>query len=722
MSFRACEIHYFRVPRDLWEVVLLRAGQFGADTISTYIPWGFHEPAEGQVDLTGQTDDRRDLVGFMALVHAFGFGFVAKPGPFVDAELLGGGVPLWLPERYPQTLARRWNGDPFPHSDSHVPRCSVRHPRYVELVGRWFDAVTPILRDAQDRGFLTAVQVDNECPGDGFWSYEMDPPSPNRADHNDPWTDRDLPMPGHWPTPPPASNEALTPFVELDRYADEQMVGAVATFAQMLRDRGITAPLFHDMCCGRWEIGPMIADMGMLAQATGWLGSNVYAEDLRDPFFLHGEYGYSFEEYVHYCWWRPRLMRSLAPDHPVFTPEISAVADLYLQAPLIGGTDAFCVYVLHQVPFDAPDVGSYPRWASEAPVRADGEVERRFWNGKTLFLWQEAGGERLASSRVPADVALVYRREPEHAAIWAEVDGAGWPQDDPFGDEVRALNAGRRSQEQAQALVRAQIEFDVVDARFTAAGWERGYTHVLEPGAAVPTDPSLRYAWTDVGGVDASVRFAVDGSGDAFLVLVNRTQQRATGEVHWRGGDGGLSFALDGPALAAAQVEGGTGRVTSAILGGRARVGELAFTGRLGAIAHLTDGLVMTAGVDGEFTAPLGARPVRRLAMNGAFEPWEHRRSGDVVRYEVEVGDSVTDMVVAGDLPASYLARFDVFAHLMAARVGDDTDWVELQGKFAAARVRGDLSTSASVERSLRRLAAAELTVADRGRARGSER
>lgn len=716
--FRACEIHYFRVPRERWELMLLRAGQFGADTISTYIPWGFHEPEEGRVDLTGSTDARRDLAAFVDLVAAFGFGFVAKPGPFVDAELLGGGVPLWLPERYPETVARRWNGDAFPHSDSHVPRCSVRDPRYVELVGRWFDAVAPILRDAQDRGFLTAVQVDNECPGDGFWSYEMEPPSPNRVDYNDPWPGD--PMPTDWPTPPPASHEELAPFVALDRYADEQMVGAVATFAQMLRDRGITAPLFHDMCCGRWEIGPMVADMGELAQATGWLGSNVYAEDLRDPFFLHGEYGYSFEEYVHYCWWRPRLMRSLAPTHPVFTPEISAVADLYLHAPLIGGTDAFCVYVLHQVPEDAPEVGSYPRWASEAPVRADGELERRFWNGKTLFLWQDAGGERLAASRVPADVALVYRRDPEHAATWAEVDGAGWPPGDPFGDEVRAMNTGRRSQEQAQALVRTQIEFDVVDTRFAPDGWERAYTHVLEPGDPVPEDPALRYAWTDVEGVDASVRYATDDSGDVFLVLVNRTQDRAVGTVRWRGGDRGLPFELDGPALSAIQVDGVSGRVTSAILGGRARVGELAFTGRLGAVAVLDGCVAMTAGFDGEFTVPLEGRSLRRLATNGGLQPWDHRRVADVVRYEVEVGESVTDMVFVGDLPASYLSRLDVFADLMAARVGTRTDWEELQRDVAGARVRGDLAASAEAELALRRLAAAELTVADRERARGS--
>jgi hypothetical protein len=717
MSFRAAEVHYFRVDPDLWELVLLRAHQFEADTISTYIPWGFHEPEEGLFDLAGRTDDRRDLIRFVKLIDRFGMRLIAKPGPFVDAELLGGGVPTWLPERYPETIARRWNGDPFPHSDSHVPRCSVRHPLYVERVGRWYDAVAPILLGAQTEGFLEAVQVDNECPGDGFWSYEMDPPSPNRADYNDPWRDRDVQMPGGWPSPPPSTPEELAPFVELDRYADEQMVGAVATFAQMLRDRGIAAPLFHDMCCGRWEIGPMVADMGMLAQATGWLGSNVYAEDLRAPFFLHGEYGYSFEEYVHYCWWRPALTRTLAPDRPVLIPEISAVADLYLHAPLIGGTDAFCVYVLHQVPDDASDVGSYPRWASEAPLRADGTVEARFWNGKTLFTWQAAGGERLATSQPGADVALVYRRDPEHAATWAEVDGAGWPEGDPFGEEVRAMNTGRRSQEQAQALVRAGIEFDVVDPRFAPQGWQERYRHVLEPGDAVPLDPGLRYAWTDVEGVDASVRRATDGSRDVFVVLVNRTQERATGVVRWRGQDAGLAFALDGSALSAAHVDD-QGRVVSAILGGRARLGAMSFDGRLGVVGRFGDTLALSAPTDGEFSVPRGDRPVSRLGLDGTSTPWPHA-DGDVVVYRAALGESVTDLLWVGEPVAAYLEAIDVFAEAMAERVGDQTDWQRIQRDFAAARVRGDRDEELALRRRLVRLAGLELTVPDRERARG---
>ena len=709
MSFRAVELCYYRVPRDLWELYLLRSAQFGAATISTYIPWMWHEPEDGVFDLTGETDERRDLAGFLELVSAFGLRFVAKPGPFVDAELLGGGVPNWLHRKHTELIARRFDGTPFLHSDSHDPRCSVRHPLYVEYVGKWFDAVVPLLIGVQDRGEIVAVQVDNECPGDGFWSYEMDPPSPNRVDYSDPWIDRSYPMRETWPSPPPASMEELEPYVELERYADEQMVGAVATFAQMLRDRGITAPLFHDWCCGYWEVNTLLVDAGMLAKATGWLGHNVYAEEVRGPFYEQGEYRYSFEEYVNHCFWRPRLVRSLSPAYPVMTPEISAAGDLYVQAPLIGGTEAFAIFVLHQIPRDPPELGSYPSWGMEAPLRPDGEPRDRFWNGKTLFTYLAACGEAYARSSSPADVALVYRREPELAGSWAEVQGAGWPEGDPFGEQVRAMNAGRRSQEQAQELVRREVEFDVIDPRYAEPGWEERYRHVLEPGDPIPDDPGLRHAWTGPPDVDVGARFGEDG--EVFLTIVNRNQTRKEGVARWRGG-GALPFAMDGPKLCAAHVR--EGRVVSAILGGKATVGELGFTGRLGVVASFGDTLVLSAPVEGTFTVPVAGRPVQRLTMKGLLEPWT-RVEGDRVEYLEVDGHGITDLLFVGEPVAEYLASFERYRELMLRRLGEPLpDPDEVQWRLAQARSAGDLAASGEAERTLRLLRLAAQAVPDR--------
>jgi hypothetical protein len=705
-GFRAAEIHYFRVARDRWELYLLRAGQFGVDTISTYIPWSFHEPSPGAFDLAGETDERRDLAGFVELVHRFGYGFVAKPGPFVDAELLGGGVPPWLMEQYPEIVAERFNGEPFLHGDSHVPRASYRHPTYLEAVGRWFDAVAPVLVGAQEQGFLTAVQVDNECPGDGMWSYEMDPPSPNRADYNEPWTDRPFEMPRVWPSPPPASHEELAPFVELERYADDQMTEGVARFAAQLRTRGITAPLFHDMNCGRWEISPMLCDMGKLSRSVGgWLGSNVYAEDVRDPFYVAaGEYRYSFEEYVHFGHWRPRLMRSYAPDRPVFSPEIASVGDVFLSLPLMGGTEAWCVYMLHRVPDDPPELGAYPSWAMEAPMRVDGAPTERFWYGKALYTYLGAVPEMREAS-LPADVCLTYDREPELSASWAEIDGAGFPSGDAFGDEVRAMNHGRRSQELAQELVRRQIAFDVVDVRYPPApGWRSGYRHVLAPGDAVPDDDTLRVAWTDADEVDVTARLGADG--DVYLSLLNRGRSRREGTARWREG-GEVGFALDAPALSAVHL-GPDGRAWSALLGGRAHVGDLWFSGRLGAVGRYGDSLQLVASTEGVFRVPVDGRPVWRLLWNGEIAPWE--AEGDFIQFIDVDGAGRTDSLFVGEPVAAYLERFDRFRELMAERLGDqvmadpEAAWARAQREMALARAAGALDDAEPHERLIRRL------------------
>ena len=87
-------------------------------------------------------------------------------------------------------------------------------------------------------------------------------------------------------------------------------------------------------------------------------------------------------------------------------------------------------------------------------------------------------------------------------------------------------------------------------------------------------DPSLRWAWSDVDGVDVTARFGEDAS--IYLSLLNRTHERQEGRVSWRGG-GSLAFAMDGPKLCAVHLDP-QGEVRSALLGGRASLGD-AFTG-----------------------------------------------------------------------------------------------------------------------------------------------
>ena len=88
-------IHYFRLPRDLWRDVLLKAKLGGINTIQTYVAWNFHESEEGVFDFEGD----RDLDYFLSLCEELGLWVAIRPGPYICAEWDFGGFPPWLLEK-----------------------------------------------------------------------------------------------------------------------------------------------------------------------------------------------------------------------------------------------------------------------------------------------------------------------------------------------------------------------------------------------------------------------------------------------------------------------------------------------------------------------------------------------------------------------------------------------------------------------------------------------
>ena len=85
-------LHYFRVPSALWPDRLMKAKRAGLNCISTYIPWNFHEPAEGQWDLSGD----HDVSAFVKLAQKLGLYVILRPGPYICGQWDFGGLPAWL--------------------------------------------------------------------------------------------------------------------------------------------------------------------------------------------------------------------------------------------------------------------------------------------------------------------------------------------------------------------------------------------------------------------------------------------------------------------------------------------------------------------------------------------------------------------------------------------------------------------------------------------------
>src|SRR5215813_14370162 len=90
------EFHPFRLPSpSLWRDVLQKLKANGYNAVSMYFAWGYHSPKRGVYDFTGI----RDMDQALSLAQEAGLYVIARPGPYINAEVDGGGFPAWLATR-----------------------------------------------------------------------------------------------------------------------------------------------------------------------------------------------------------------------------------------------------------------------------------------------------------------------------------------------------------------------------------------------------------------------------------------------------------------------------------------------------------------------------------------------------------------------------------------------------------------------------------------------
>jgi hypothetical protein len=90
---------YERLPPERWRDAMLRMRALGANTLDLYVPWNWHEIADGQFDFDGHTNPRRNLREVLRLARELGFHLIVRPGPVIRNEWRNGGYPAWLLER-----------------------------------------------------------------------------------------------------------------------------------------------------------------------------------------------------------------------------------------------------------------------------------------------------------------------------------------------------------------------------------------------------------------------------------------------------------------------------------------------------------------------------------------------------------------------------------------------------------------------------------------------
>lgn len=153
------ELHYFRLDPAQWQSRIDLLKEMGCNGVATYIPWVCHAFVQSDIDLDGHSNPRLNLRGFLSLCQKNGLYIVARPGPFIMAEVKNEGIPYWVRENHPALIPTTFDGAP----------CTTRTldylaPDFLSAVHTWYAAVIPLLAEFSpaNGGTLLAVQLDNE--------------------------------------------------------------------------------------------------------------------------------------------------------------------------------------------------------------------------------------------------------------------------------------------------------------------------------------------------------------------------------------------------------------------------------------------------------------------------------------------------------------------------------------------------------------------------------
>lgn len=166
------EIHYFRIKREFWDKHLDAAREAGLTTVSTYVPWAWHETEEGKFDFDGTTDPQRDLKGWFKRCQDQGLYCIVKPGPFILAETRGAGLPGWFLEKYGDDVKMRNRRGEIVASDG----VNLFHPVFLEKVQAWYDQIMPVIAERQISagGPVIMMQVCNEIGVFSWLAHQAD--------------------------------------------------------------------------------------------------------------------------------------------------------------------------------------------------------------------------------------------------------------------------------------------------------------------------------------------------------------------------------------------------------------------------------------------------------------------------------------------------------------------------------------------------------------------
>ncbi|HET7499888.1 MAG TPA: beta-galactosidase [Kofleriaceae bacterium] len=161
LSFYAGAMHYWRVDPSRWARCLAQIHDLGLTLVETYVPWRVHEPAAGR----HAWDGPRDLARFVDAARAAGLAVVLRPGPHINAELTGFGMPDHVLAE-PACQARTASGSPvwLPSPPRAWPVPSYASRAFLDRVHAWYAELARVIGSRlAPGGPVVAIGVDNEA-------------------------------------------------------------------------------------------------------------------------------------------------------------------------------------------------------------------------------------------------------------------------------------------------------------------------------------------------------------------------------------------------------------------------------------------------------------------------------------------------------------------------------------------------------------------------------
>jgi len=419
LLLQAGEFHYFRTPAEAWphRLDLLRRAGFNA--VASYIPWRWHELAEGDFDLEGRTHPMRNLVGFLDLAAEMGLYIIARPGPYIMAETINEGIPDWVFERYPQVACIDQQG----RSQNIV---SYLHPDFLACAARWLRAVMGVLapRQITRNGRIVLVQLDNEM-GMTHWVRNILDTNPITLARFAAW----LRQAGGWPPAERCSDADLLSFLREGLTQPESPHAARTVeeyrrfFRAYLREYAEFL-LTEARACGL-EVPPVVNVHGFAnGGKTFPIGLSQLVEVLELPGVLTATDvypGFIGEGNFHELLLVNEMTRALQnPAQPLFSIEFQAGGnqdfsgaqcsffDLHARLSLSVGMRAINHYLFFDGEND-PLLSPVRRHDWGHPVRKDGSLRRHYHRYPLLSAALAAYGEALALARPQYVTAIGFR-------------------------------------------------------------------------------------------------------------------------------------------------------------------------------------------------------------------------------------------------------------------------------------------------------------------------